>query len=155
MILNETGIPQKYATPSSRRNQMITDDARMILSAIGMPRKQQADICIYTLLALARVSNNTSWTSATNEFMRIHDVIMYLREKFDICYAENSHEIFRKQAMHPFRMAEIIEDNGKAPSSPHYRYRLTSEMLALIQSFETPKWDAKLMKFGQNRYQER
>jgi hypothetical protein len=126
---------------------MITDDARTILSALDMPKKQQADICVYTLLALARVSNDTDWASATNEFIRIHDVIAYIREEFNIFYAENSRETFRKQTMHPFRTAAVIEDNGKATNSPHYRYRLTSEALALIQSFGTSKWDAELKLF--------
>jgi hypothetical protein len=126
---------------------MITDDARTILSALDMPKKQQADICVYTLLALASLTNDTDWISATNEFMRIHDMIAYIREEFNIFYAENSRETFRKQAMHPFRTAAIIEDNGKATNSSHYRYRLTSEALTLIRSFGTSKWDAELKLF--------
>jgi hypothetical protein len=112
-----------------------------------MPQKQQADICAYTLLALAGMSENTAWTSATNEYMRIHDVIEYIRDNLDIDYAENSRETFRKQAMHPFRTAAIIEDNGKATNSPNYRYRLTAEALAVMKSFDTDKWNSELILF--------
>ena len=121
----------------------------MILSALGMPKKQQADICIYSLLALAGVSEKTSWINASNGFIRIHDVIRYTNIHFNIQYAENSRETFRKQAMHPFRTAAIVEDNGKATNSPNYRYRLTPETLDLIRCFGTYQWDAKLKMFRQ------
>jgi hypothetical protein len=128
---------------------MVIDDAKAILSELGMPKKQQADICAYTLLSLAGISENMAWTSATNEYMRIHDVIEFIRGKFSIDYAENSRETFRKQAMHPFRTAAIIEDNGKATNSPNYRYRLTPETLVVIKSFDTDKWNSELTLFRQ------
>ena len=48
-------------------------------------------------------------------------------------------ETFRKQAMHPFRTAALIEDNGKATNSPNYRYRITSEFLKVIQNMDEDK----------------
>jgi hypothetical protein len=128
---------------------VIINDAKTILFELRAPKEQQSDICAYTLLALAGVSEEILWTSATNRFMRIHDVITYTREKFNISYAENSRETFRKQAMHPFRTAAIIEDNNKATNSPNYMYRITSEMLALLRSFGTKKWNAELNAFKQ------
>ena len=65
-------------------------------------------------------------------------------------YAENSRETFRKQAMHHFRNAAFIEDNGKATNSPNYRYRLTNEMLRLIQSFGQDMWEQQLTTFLKN-----
>jgi hypothetical protein len=114
-----------------------------------MPKKQQSDICAYTLLSLAGVYDGATWASATNEFLRIHDVIAYTRDMFEAPYAENSRESFRKQAMHPFRTAAIIEDNGKATNSPHYSYRLTVEALAVIQRFGTDQWEIELELFRQ------
>jgi len=112
-----------------------------------MPKKQQSDICAYALVALAGVSNNESWESATNKFLRIHDIIKSTKEIFHAEYAENSRETFRKQAMHPFRIAALIEDNGKATNSPNYMYRLTPEALNLIRKFGTEKWDMTLESF--------
>lgn len=48
-------------------------------------------------------------------------------------YAENSRGTFRKQAIHHFRNAAFIEDNGKSTNSPDYRYRLTEEFLDVIR----------------------
>lgn len=102
------------------------NEARGFLNMIGMPEKQQADICVYTLLAMANVKEQNKWKEATNEWVRIHDIIQFTKVNYGVSYAENSRETFRKQALHHFRTAALIEDNGKATNSPNYRYRLTS-----------------------------
>ncbi len=58
--------------------------------------------------------------------------------------------LFRKQAMHHFRNAAFIEDNGKATNSPNYRYRLTDEMLSLIRSYGTAYWESEKQRFLQS-----
>lgn len=90
------------------------------------------------------------WTSATNNWIRIHDVIAYTKEKYGVTYAENSRETFRKQDMYHFRNAAFIDDNGKATNSGNYRYRLTDEMLALIHSFGTACWETEKINFLQS-----
>lgn len=115
-----------------------------------MPQRQQADLCAYTLLALANIDETAGWSMATNEFIRIHDVLQFIAENYNITYAENSRETFRKQAMHPFRIAAIIEDNGRATNSPLYRYRLTDEALELLQTFGSSEWESKLGRFIAN-----
>ena len=117
------------------------DEARQILSELQVPSKQQADLCCYTLLAMTNLKEEDSWVNATNAWIRIHDVISYTKDFYGVLYAENSRETFRKQAMHHFRNAAFIEDNGKATNSPNYRYRLTNEMLVLIKTFDTSEWE--------------
>lgn len=123
------------------------DEAKELLKRIGMPKKQQSDICALTLLAMANVPPNATWSSATNKWVRIHDILQFCREKYDCPYAENSRETFRKQAIHHFRNAALIEDNGKATNSPHYRYRLTNESLSLVQSYLDISWPETLRSF--------
>ena len=67
-------------------------------------------------------------------------MIAYIKKNYGVSYAENSRETFRKQAMHHFRNAAFIEDNGLATNSPNYRYRLTDETLRTIQQFGTKGW---------------
>ncbi len=126
------------------------NDAKEILSALQVPAKQQNSMCCCVLLAMANVLENGSWCNATNEWIRIHDVIAFSNSNYNTTYAENSRETFRKQAMHHFRNAAFIEDNGKATNSPNYRYRLTSEMLNLIQSYGTVEWEHNLSAFLSN-----
>ena len=110
--------------------------ARNLLEKIGMPSAQQSALCCLTLLSMANVKKEGAFQDATNEWIRIHDVISFIGKEYGIAYAENSRETFRKQAMHHFRTAAIIEDNGKATNSPNYRYRLTGEFLRVIQSIK-------------------
>lgn len=98
-----------------------------------MPTKQQSMICVFTLLAMAGVKQDTPWDAATNDWIRIHDIIAFTSEHYGVVYAENSRETFRKQALHPFRTAALIEDNGMATNSPNYRYRLTNEFLDVLK----------------------
>jgi hypothetical protein len=123
------------------------EQAKQILSALKMPLAQQSDICCFSLLALTGVVKNASWTSATNEWIRIHDIIRFTGEHYGVTYAENSRETFRKQALHHFRNAAIIEDNDKATNSPNYHYRITAEALALIQKFGQSDWELRLSAF--------
>ena len=119
-------------------------EAKSILKSIGMPTKQQSDICALTLLAMAQIFPDETWETATNDWIRIHDVIVFSGENYNRVYAENSRETFRKQAMHPFRTAAFIEDNGKATNSPLYRYRLTSEALFLLKQYKKHTWKSAL-----------
>jgi hypothetical protein len=114
------------------------DIAKDLLERIGMPTAQQSTLCCLTLLAMANVKKDGTFQNATNDWIRIHDVISFIDKEYGVVYAENSRETFRKQAMHHFRTAAIIEDNGKATNSPNYRYRLTGEFLRVVQSIKEP-----------------
>ena len=110
------------------------ESVKELLGRINMPSKQQSTLCCLTLLAMDNLRKETSWREATNEWIRIHDIISFIADNYGVIYAENSRETFRKQAMHPFRTAALIEDNGKATNSPNYRYRITTEFLKVICS---------------------
>lgn len=115
------------------------ETVKKLLADVGMPERQQSDLCALALLGLANLKENDSFGDATNKWMRIHDVIQFINSNYGVSYAENSRETFRKQAMHHFRNAALIEDNGKATNSPNYRYRLTDEFLYVIQQIGTDK----------------
>lgn len=126
------------------------EQAKDILEKIGMPKAQQADLCAYTLLALLNIKEKSKWNTATNEYIRIHDIMEFIKQNYDVAYAENSRETFRKQAMHHFRNAALIEDNLKATNSPNYRYRITIEALNLIKRYGTNDWNKELAKYLKN-----
>ncbi|MCQ2189316.1 MAG: restriction endonuclease [Paludibacteraceae bacterium] len=115
------------------------ETVKSLMKEIGMPVQQQSQLCCLTLLAMSSLKNDSPYEEATNGWIRIHDVIDFIREKYEIEYAENSRETFRKQAMHHFRTAAIIEDNGEATNSPNYRYRVTDEFLTVIKSLKKVK----------------
>ena len=109
------------------------EKVRQLLKNIGMPKKQQADVCVITVLCMANLKKTTKWTNASNEWFRIHDIIAFAKKNYGVVYAENSRENIRKKALHHFRTAAIVEDNGKATNSPNYRYRLTAEFVEILR----------------------
>lgn len=120
---------------------------RNLLQSIGMPKAQQSDICCLSILAMADVKPDADWNTATNDWIRIHDIIQFSNTYYGTTYAENSRETFRKQAMHHFRTAALIEDNGKATNSPNYRYRITDEALKLIKNIGGYELEASISSF--------
>ena len=122
-------------------------ETREFLKNIGMPKQQQADICCYVILAMAGIKPEMSWNEATNDWIRIHDIIQFANTYYGTSYAENSRETFRKQALHRFRTAALVEDNGKATNSPNYRYRLTDETLQLIKNINSNALDNAMSRF--------
>ena len=123
------------------------EETREFLQTIGMPKAQQADICCYVILAMAGIKPDMSWSEATNDWIRIHDIIQFVNTFYGMSYAENSRETFRKQALHRFRTAALIEDNGKATNSPNYRYRLTEETVKILKTMETSAWKESIKLF--------
>ena len=121
-------------------------EAKKFLKDFGMPEKQQSDMAAYTLLTLAHIKPDDSWDKATNEWIRIHDVLRFISEQYGKTYAENTRETIRKDCMHQFREGALIEDNGKATNSPNYRYRITVEALNLLHDFEEPFWDKSIQR---------
>lgn len=112
-----------------------------------MPKQQQSDICCYVILAMAGLKPGMLWNEASNEWIRIHDMIQFANNYYGTTYAENSRETFRKQALHRFRTAALVEDNGKATNSPNYRYRLTDETLRLIRKINSSEWEVEVKNF--------
>lgn len=109
-------------------------ETRELLAALGLPKAQQSDICVLTVLGMADIKPETDWSEATNNWLRIHDIIQFANANYPVSYAENSRETFRKQALHHFRTAAIVEDNGKSTNSPNYRWRLTREFVNILQN---------------------
>ena len=123
------------------------EETRDFLNHIGMPKAQQTDICCYVILAMAGIKPDMQWKEATNEWIRIHDIIQFANFYYGTTYAENSREMFRKRALHHFRTAALVEDNGEATNSRNYRYRLTEETLQMLRVRDTIEWQPSLKRF--------
>lgn len=88
------------------------DEAKEILKKIGMPVEQQNEISALAFLTLADIRPDSKWSEASNEWIRIHYVLQFADQYYDKTYAENTRETIRKNCMHQFREAALIEDNG-------------------------------------------
>lgn len=104
-------------------------------------------MCCLTFMALAGIRERTAWKEASNRWMRIHDILDFMNSHLGTSYAENTRETIRKQAIHLLRKAAFVEDNGLATNSPNYRYRLTDEILLIVQKLDSATWKKRCARF--------
>lgn len=128
------------------------DEAKEILKALGLPAAQQTDVAGYTLLALANVGRSGPWSGAERRSIRIHDVLEFTSSVFKKRYAENTRETVRRQVVHQFEQARVIDRNPDEPSlatnSPRTHYALSEAALLVIRSFGTKRFreEARVFK---------
>lgn len=131
------------------------DEAKDILSAIGMPKEQTNDRSAYVLLSLANIKNSDAWADAKTTSLRIVDIMNFMAENYGKIYKPNTRETIRKSTIHQFVEGAVIEKNiderDRPTNSPNYRYSLTDEMLCLIKTYGTNKWQEELSKFIQEK----
>ena len=64
------------------------EEAKQILQDLEMPAAQCADICCWSLLAMSNIKENSDWSDAENEWIRIHDIIEFTKTNYGVEYAE-------------------------------------------------------------------
>jgi len=130
-------------------------EAQKILKSLGLPPPQCNEISAITFLALANIGRRDPWSKATQVRLRIHDVLLFSQDRYKRKYAENTRETIRRQVIHQFEQARIVDRNPDEPdlptNSPRTHYALTNEVAVLIQSFGSKSWQVNLANFLNNR----
>jgi len=129
------------------------DEAVQILQAFGLPRAQQNERSALTLLALANVGPKGSWTKTTKPLLRIWDIMAFMRAKYGKDYAANSRETIRRQTIHQFEQARLVDRNPDDPSRPtnsgNNHYCLTDAAIVVLKTYGTSAFDETVEKFVQ------
>jgi type II restriction enzyme len=127
------------------------NEARSVLSAIGMPAAQQTDMAALTLLVLAGLSEGDAWSIAARRSLRVHDILVEIKSRYGRAYAENTRETVRRQVLHQFEQAGIVlrnpDDPALATNSPRTHYALSEALLKVLHAFGSPEWDEQLAAF--------
>jgi hypothetical protein len=84
--------------------------------------------------------------------MRITKEIMsFVNSEYNLNYAPNTRETFRRQVLHQFVQARIVDynpDNPKLPvNSPNAHYAISNSALSVIKTFGSKKWNDAALKF--------
>jgi len=115
------------------------DDAVSILVGLGLPRAQQNERSALTLLALAGVRRRTPWKDAKAGLLRTVDIMDFMREAYKKDYAPNTRETIRRQTLHQFEQARVVDRNPddptRATNSGRNAYQLTAPALAVVVAF--------------------
>lgn len=126
-------------------------EAQKILAALGLPKAQQGEVAAYTLLALADLGKTRPWAEAKRRSLKIHDMLIFIKEKHGKTYAENSRETVRRQVLHQLEQARVVDRNpdepGLATNSPRTHYALSEAALKAIQTFGTLLFDQEAGRF--------
>ena len=94
------------------------DEAVEIIRSFGLPKAQQNERSALTLLALGGIGPRDNWSDAKKPLLRIVDMMSFMREKYGKNYAPNSRETVRRQTIHQFEQARIVDHNPDDPSRP-------------------------------------
>ncbi len=128
------------------------EEAQQILKDLGLPEAQQNEISALTLLALCGITERDSWSSSFRSSLGISKGIMsYVNDHYGRNYAPNTRETFRRQVLHQFVQARIVDYNPDNPTlavnSPRAHYAISQAALDAIKKFNTKKWNIAAKNF--------
>ncbi len=139
------------------------DEAKQILEALGLPKRQQNDRSALTMLALCSLTEKDKWRNAKDisrsvvgnkENAKYGGIMRFIAEHYNRQYAENSRETFRRQTLHQFVQAGIVIHNPENPMLPtnskDNHYRLSPEALRAIRAYGTKNWNKEIYYFKEN-----
>jgi len=113
--------------------------AAQILRDLGLPPAQQNERSALTLLALAAIEPSKAWSQTTRPRLRILDIMTWMRSKYGKDYAPNSRETIRRQTIHQFEQARLVDRNSDDPLRPtnsgDTNYQLTEQAAQVIAAY--------------------
>jgi len=132
------------------------EEAKKILSKLGLPLAQQNEMSALTLLALCGLSPRDAWKKAKRQGMTVTKGVMdFIAKEYDRQYAPNTRETFRRQVLHQFVQGGIADYNPFAPdlptNSPRAHYSITLAALAAVQTYGTRRWESAVRRFLQQK----
>lgn len=127
-------------------------EAQQILKAFGFPPSQYNEMSALTFLAICNIKEKDKWKNASRKSLSITKGIMsFVNDNYGKAYAPNTRETFRRQVLHQFVQARLVDYNPDKPdlpvNSPNAHYALTKEALDVIQTFKTKEWKSVLENF--------
>lgn len=135
---------RRFPLPPNSPEQQI-EIARNVLRALRFDSERSNERSALVLLALLGLTPGMSWAQATNEPLRIVQIMTWIRDNYEKPYAPNTRETIRKFTLHQFRETALIEENPGTPerptNSPNYCYRVTLQALALLQGAQHDKFE--------------
>lgn len=127
------------------------EEAQAILGALGFDKQRTNKRSALTLLALLQLKPTTPWAEAQNPMLGTHAIMGWIRENYDVDYAPNSRETFRRFTLHQFIEGGMVEYNADDPGRPVNsslnNYRVGAEALKLVQAFGSENFDAHVVDY--------
>lgn len=137
--LFEPSVPQ----PERRLREAIG-----ILKRLGFTGKQTNEAAAYTLLAMLDLDPDKAWAEATAPLRGITPIIAFIDSSYGVRYAPNTRETIRDDAVKFFVEHGVLVRNPDDPDRPTNSgktvYQVEKNMLELLRSYRTKKWQDNL-----------
>ncbi len=126
-------------------------EAQALLERLGFDDERRNERSARVLLALASLKPGEPWANASSPMMRTVDIMAWIRDHYEHDYKPNTRETIRRQTLHQFAEALLIEQNPDRPdrpvNSPKWCYRLHPKALPVIQAFGQPAFEVVLKDY--------
>lgn len=131
--------------------EALVAEARQVLAALGLPPEQTNERAALTLLALLNLTGGSSWAQAAQPLRGVTPIMEHAAEHFGTRWAPNTRETVRRFTLHQFVQAGLVVANPDQPArptnSPHFRYQVTYQALAVLRAWGTPAWEPRLAAY--------
>jgi adenine-specific DNA-methyltransferase len=144
-LADETGVKN----PVQAKKKM--DEALEILKGLGVPRDQQNERSVLTFLSIVDMKPETPWSKAASPLMGIRPMMDWFKENYGKVYAENTRESVRRQTIHQFLEAGIVNINPDDPERPTNSgktvYQIPTDLLEVLRTWSTDEWDKAIKTY--------
>ena len=125
--------------------------AKEILAALKLPAQQCNDRSAWVLLALAKVLPDAEWSTASADLQQTYVLMEFIRKEYEMDYKPNSRETIRRQTLHQFEQARIIDRNrdnpARATNSKDNNYSLNQEIISILKEYPKGSWKKRVEEF--------
>ena len=126
-------------------------EAKEILKALGLPPQQYNDRSGWVLLALANIKPEDSWKEAKAPLLPTVSIMEFIRTEYGKDYKPNSRETIRRQTLHQFEQARIVDRNRDLPSratnSKDNNYSLNQVIIDILHNYPNGNWKELIQQF--------
>ncbi|MFK5880508.1 MAG: BsuBI/PstI family type II restriction endonuclease [Flavobacteriaceae bacterium] len=130
------------------------EEAKALLVALGLPKAQCNDRSGWVFLALANVKPSDGWNSATAPLLPTVNIMEFIRAEYGMDYKPNSRETIRRQTLHQFEQARIVDRNRDDPARPTNsalnNYSLNSPILDMLSVYPNGDWEERINDYASN-----
>lgn len=127
------------------------EQAKEILQSLGLPPAQCNDRSAWVFLALSNVKPSDKWMDAEAPLLPTYKIMEFIREHYGMDYKPNSRETIRRQTLHQFERARMIDRNrddpARATNSKDNNYSLNEPMLSILSEFPNGSWGKEVCEF--------
>lgn len=128
--------------------------AQTLLKALGLPKAQYNKRSAWVFLALANIRPEDEWKAAQAPLLPTVDIMQFIREHYGQDYKPNTRETIRRQTLHQFEQARIVDRNRDDPSRPtnskDNNYSLNEPIIEVLRQFPDGAWEQKIAEYKEH-----